>query len=206
MEVDETSSTTTNFLLCEVLDFLAKSRKQQGELGIEGYRHVEKLVEEASVLGYLAEDIMWALERLLNRRLIIADHQRQSGMSRNDYVKISASGFFHLRVLLKRSEYLAGIAADTWLREKHLAEKIAIESDLGYHTYERNAAARRARTLAFKEALNAERKIHDSQSLISKEKMTGADYVQETLQKTLDWKPPAPGQKLDQQSELFSDD
>ncbi|MBI5772172.1 MAG: cell division protein ZapE [Verrucomicrobia bacterium] len=206
LDVDETSTTTTNFLLCEALDRLAQSRKQQGELGIEGYRHVEKLVDELSLLGYLAEDSLWALERLLNRRLIIADHQRQKGISRNDYVKISASGFFHLRVLLGRSEYLAGIAADTWLREKPFVEKIAVESDLGYHTYERNAAARRARTVAFQEALKIERGIHNAQSLTTSEKMTGANYVQESIQKTLDWKPPASGHTSNVLNELFAED
>lgn len=205
LDVDETSSSTTNFLLCEMLDRLAQSRKQQGELGIEGYRHVEKLVDEVSLLGYLAEDSMWALERLLNHRLIIADHQRQKGISRNDYVKISASGFFHLRVLLGRSEYLAGIAVDTWLRDKPLVESIARESDLGYHTYERNAAARRSRTFAFQEALKIERAIHNAQSLVANDKMTGANFVQESIQKALDWQPLAPGQRSTLQSELFED-
>ena len=206
LDVDETSSSTTNFLLCEILDRLAQSRKQQGELGIEGYRHVEKLVDEVSLLGYLAEDSMWALERLLNQRLIIADHQRQKGISRSDYVKISASGFFHLRVLLGRFEYLAGIAVDTWLRDKPLVERIAAESDLGYHTYERNTAARRSRTFAFQEALKIERVIHNAQSLVATDKMTGANYVQESIQKTLDWKPPAPGQTTNVQNELFAED
>lgn len=138
--------------------------------------------------------------------MIIADHQRQKGISRSDYVKISASGFFHLRVLLGRFEYLAGIAVDTWLRDKPLVERIAAESDLGYHTYERNTAARRSRTFAFQEALKIERVIHNAQSLVATDKMTGANYVQESIQKTLDWKPPAPGQTTNVQNELFAED
>lgn len=205
LDVDETSTTTTNFLICEVLDRLAQSRKQQGEMGIEGYRHVEKLIEEMSLLGYLSEDVIWALERLLNRRLIIADHQRQQGISRNDYIKISASGFFHLRLFLERSEYLEGIAVDTWLRDKPLAEKIAVVSDLSSFSFERNFEARHARMVAFQEALKKERKIHNSQCLIPRDKMIGANFVQECIQKSIDWKPPEPGQRFNGQSELFEE-
>lgn len=65
---------------------------------------------------------------------------------------------------------------------------------------------RRSRTFAFQEALKIERAIHNAQSLVTTDKMSGANYVQESIQKTLDWKPPAPGEKLNTQNELFSED
>jgi hypothetical protein len=50
---------------------------------------------------------------LLERGLIVADHQKLKGLNASDYVKITASGYYHLRFLSTRWEYLSNIAFDT---------------------------------------------------------------------------------------------
>ena len=100
-DIDVESNSTTLFLLAEILCILDRDRKAKGELGIEGYRHVHEIVEELSTHGFLVEDVIWGLERLLSAKLIAADHQRFTGVTREDYVKITTSGFYHLNVLLR---------------------------------------------------------------------------------------------------------
>jgi hypothetical protein len=124
-DIHEQSRTTTLFLLTDILSSLSRDRKKQGELGIEGYRYVATLSDELAVWGYVWEDIQWGLLHLLNKRLIIADHQRATDIAREDYVKISASGHYHYRVLLKRPEYLASAAIDTWMRNRAISGDIA---------------------------------------------------------------------------------
>jgi len=54
--------------------------------------------------------------------------------------------------------------------------------------------------------LKDEREIHNSQSTVSVDHMTRANHVQDTMQKTLDWKAPPPGQRTNVQHELSWDD
>ena len=172
-DLDEKSSTTNNFLLPEVLAALSRDRKQQGELGIEGYRHVASLIEELASRGYLAEDVLWGLEKLLKRRLVIADHQRLTGVSRDDHVKISASGYYHLAFLLGREEYLVGVCVDTWLRSRELAEEIAQHGDLKDDQHEVRYKRRRAKILALERALRKEADFHAEQSMIPRDDLVG---------------------------------
>ena len=124
LDVDPDSVSTTNFLTVDCLEFLAERRKKRGEINVEGYVWVRDAVNEIARAVYTPEDVMWALERLLNFGLITADHLRTKDLGLDDYVKIAASGFVHLRVLLRRSEYLNTAATDCWFTDKGVAEMI----------------------------------------------------------------------------------
>ncbi len=119
------SKTANNFLLLEVLEYLASRRKSTTSYNIEGYLFVNEILSHTSKLGFTKEDTMWALEVCLNRGLIMADHQRSKGINEDDYVKISASGFYHVRFLNTRSEYLGNIAIDTFISDEDIAKRIA---------------------------------------------------------------------------------
>jgi len=122
--VDPNSRSTSNYILVDCLDLLAAHRKRVGELGIEGYVWTKRVVEGLLESGYAREDVFWALEKLLNNALIVAQHLRTTGVSGDDYIKISASGFFHLKFVLCRMEYLAAVATDCWYRDKSPADEV----------------------------------------------------------------------------------
>jgi len=169
-DIDESSPTTSNFLLPDILFLLSRDRKKQGELGIEGYRHVGALLEELSMRGYLAEDVVWGLKHLLRYRLVIADHQRTKGVTRDNYIKITASGHYHLNILLKRTEYLANVSIDTWLRDDVHARQIAKrDKDSKKHITERIEAA--------KAALEREAHFHAEQCMMEGITQSGRNIV-----------------------------
>ena len=188
-DIDETSNTTSNFLLTEILTLLATARKKQGELGIEGYRHVDALVETLTPLGYLAEDILWGLAKALRTRLIIADHQRTDSVSREDYVKITASGFYHLRILMKRFEYFCGVSLDSWLRNKELVNRISAHSDLTHDPYGRKGYRKRQKVLALEKALEEELEIHSQQASLKPEFLTASRYAITSIREAVEWRP-----------------
>jgi hypothetical protein len=66
-----------------------------------------------------------ALNLLLKRQLIAADHMNFSKVEFDDCVRILASGFIHLRVLSGRIEYLYGVLVATPLTDKRVAERLA---------------------------------------------------------------------------------
>jgi hypothetical protein len=114
-----------NFLLSEILFFLSMHRKQQGELGLEGYFSVRRICDEIQKLGYETEDVYKATNYLLRRQLIIADNFNFSSVGIDDCVRIQASGFIHLRILCDRLEYLYGIIPVVPVADNKVAAALA---------------------------------------------------------------------------------
>ena len=132
------SNSANNFLLPSILYFLAKNRKVKTSFKLEGFFYVSDLIQNFSSYGYSLEDLMWALERCLNAGLIIADHQRNSDISQQDYVRISAAGFYHLRFLPKRTEYLANVVFDTHMSDRDKASQVTqFDTDRRQHADKR---------------------------------------------------------------------
>ncbi|WP_404356229.1 type I restriction endonuclease [Methylotuvimicrobium sp. KM1] len=119
------SSTANNFLVPEILEYLARNRKNTSSYSIEGYMYVQDILEYMSGMGYVKEDVMWALEELLVSNLISADHQRNKGIREIDYIKITASGYYHIRLISSRSEYLSNVPFDTYIYNYDIAKKIS---------------------------------------------------------------------------------
>ncbi|NTG32643.1 hypothetical protein G6K91_00045 [Agrobacterium rhizogenes] len=115
----------SNFLVIEILFFLAAARKRAGQIGIEGYFTVQHICELMQKLGYDPEDTAAAINLILTRYLIDADHMGNISAKMSDSVKISASGYIHLRTLVERIEYLYGILATTRVTDDQVLAIIA---------------------------------------------------------------------------------
>ena len=116
---------TVRFLVIEILFFLAASRKRAGQIGIEGYFTVQHICDLMQKLGYDPEDTAAAVNLILTRYLIDADHMGNISAKMSDSVKISASGYIHLRTLVERIEYLYGILATTRVTDDQVLTIIA---------------------------------------------------------------------------------
>jgi hypothetical protein len=114
-----------NFLLIEILYNLQRNRKRVGQIGIEGYFTCRSVAQDLQKFGYTPDDTLRALNLLLKRQLIAADHMNFSKVEFDDCVRILASGFIHLRVLSGRIEYLYGVLVATPLTDKRVAERLA---------------------------------------------------------------------------------
>jgi hypothetical protein len=125
-----------NFLLVEILYFLVMNRKRVGQIGLEGYWTCRHITEEMQRFGYIPSDILSALNYLLRRQLVYADHLNFRAVELDDSVRISASGFMHLRVLPARLEYIYGILPTTpfndELTAKRIAESVRRENSRGH--------------------------------------------------------------------------
>jgi hypothetical protein len=114
-----------NFILPDILFWLCDNRKVRGEIGLEGFFSVAHIADVLQRRGFVREDVMGACSWLLRNQLIEADHMNQSKIELSDCVKVTASGFIHLRVLCERLEYLYGILTVTPISEQRVAEQIA---------------------------------------------------------------------------------
>jgi hypothetical protein len=127
-----------NFLLIEILYFLAMNRKRVGEIGLEGYYSTRRVCDEVQRIGYDWNDVLKAQNYLLGRQLIIADNFNNVEVTLDDSVKITASGFIHLRVLCERIEYLSGVLPVVPISDDRtsvwIGEQINRESQRGFST------------------------------------------------------------------------
>lgn len=114
-----------NFLLADIVFWLCENRKRQGHIGYEGYFSVEHIADVLQLRGYVREDVVAACSWLVRKQMIEADHMNQSHVELSDCVKVTASGFIHVRILCERMEYLYGILSVTPIVEQQVAKCIA---------------------------------------------------------------------------------
>jgi len=115
----------SNFMISDLLFFLARARKEVGQIGIEGYFSVRNVSDLLQLDGYDPDDLHSALNYLLQRGLVIADHMNNVRVDWDDCVKISASGYIHLRTLADRVEYLYGVLPSTPILDEGTANFLA---------------------------------------------------------------------------------
>ena len=114
-----------NFIMIEILYFLARNRKRKGETGLEGYFSCRRVADELQRMGYIPEDTLSALNVALQRQLISADHMNFTCVDFDDSVHILASGFMHVRVLAARIEYLYGVIPTTPIIDRDVAARLS---------------------------------------------------------------------------------
>jgi hypothetical protein len=122
---DEEWQQPNNFILPEILFWLADNRKRRGEIGLEGYFSGARLADELQKGGFVREDVWRACSWLVGKNLVEADHMGRTSVTSADSIKITAAGFIHLRVLCERLEYLYGVLTVTPVSESTTAHQLA---------------------------------------------------------------------------------
>lgn len=126
---EETWERPSSFLVSDILHWLYENRKSVGQIGLEGYFTVDHLSASFELLGYVSTDVCAAVSYLLRKGLIEADHFGNKIQSGEDSVKITSSGFIHLRILIEQVEYLYSVLSVTPLRDRKVAEAVSKTMD-----------------------------------------------------------------------------
>jgi hypothetical protein len=122
---DEEWEQPNNFLIPDILFWLSENRKKQGQIGLEGFFSVDHIANVLQLRGYVRDDVIKACAWLVRRHLVEADHMNYTHVDPHDCVKVTASGFIHLRVLCERIEYLYGVLCVTPLSDPMVAGRIS---------------------------------------------------------------------------------
>jgi hypothetical protein len=191
---DETWHQPNNFILPEILFWLCDNRKTRGEIGLEGFFSVQRIADELQRRGFVREDITAACSWLLRKQLIEADSMNQSHVELIDSVKVTASGFIHLRILCERLEYVYGVLTVTPMSDhevaKQIAQHIARENQVSIGGFQQVACAE-----IFDQYLQAEfSQLRAAYSEFGSER-TGASFVIKQVQNAIGYfKNPVLGQ------------
>lgn len=132
---DDSWERPSSFLVPDILFWLFINRKSVGRIGLEGYFTIKDIARALELRGYVAGDVFKALGYLLSKGLVEADHFGPQLLSFDDSVKVTSSGFIHLRILAERIEYIFGVSLVTPLPDRRVAEIVSkiidVESNRG---------------------------------------------------------------------------
>ena len=113
------------FLTPDLLFWLYDHRKSVGQIGLEGFFSLEHLFKTFEIRGYVAEDIERSAAYLLKMGLLEADHYGSKIGSSDDSVRLTSSGFIHLRILIESIEYLYSVIFITPLHDRKSSEAVS---------------------------------------------------------------------------------
>jgi hypothetical protein len=167
----------SNLICPEILFWLIGHRKVAGDNGHMGYFSLAKICRELEKFGFVPEDVSSACKFLVVKGLIEPDSLSQVDLSPKDCVKVTASGFIHLRILSERVEYLSSVLPTTPISEAPFRDKIfdamLQENRSNYLTLQRRLDLCRG-LASYLSQQRAELRRHDGYAAEGK---TGADYV-----------------------------
>ena len=202
--LDDDWEQPNNFLVADIIFWLYWNRKKTGSIGLEGYFSVEQIAETLQPRGYVGEDIVSACTWLLQRELIDSDRMNYSSARLDDSVKITASGFIHLRILCSRLEYIYGVLTVTPIAELRVADQIGDYINRE-NQYDRISAHQMARCVeVFLQYLRYQHAQLAAVYPAFGDEQTGAAYVIDQVQSALNhFKSPGIGES--QQPNLLDD-
>jgi len=175
----------SNFIIPEILFWLFGKRKLAGDNGQMGYFSVLQICEVLGVYGFVNSDVFDACRYALKNNLIEADTLSVVELSLDDCVKITASGWVHMRLLSERMEYLASVLPVTPINNSGLRsvifDKMRIENkfgDLRFHQI-------RDLTKHFQQYLAVQKTQLDKHHEYANEKKSGAVYILSKIDRAL---------------------
>lgn len=112
------------FLSVEVLGFFG----QHGSSGtdkVAGYWRVEELVADLAGMGFEEEEVRNAAQKLVDWELLVYDGEENQRPEDRDLIKITPSGYIHLKSLIHFIEYLSSVAIYCPIEDNSVARRIA---------------------------------------------------------------------------------
>jgi hypothetical protein len=167
----------SNLICVEILYWLIGKRKARGDNGHMGYFSVSSIAKDFEAKGFVQEDVMAACKFLVAKALVEPDTLSLIDLNEADCIKVTASGFIHMRVLSERVEYLSSVLPTTAINDDRFSDRIFDAMRTENASGSLSLARRLSLTKEFSEYLSAQRKLlrmHDGYAALSK---TGADYI-----------------------------
>lgn len=184
-QVAERSKSTNNFVISEILAILTRERKRTGQLGIEGYQKVERLLNAPELMGYSREDVLWALNYCIKLQLITSESTVGRAVTDDSFVKITASGFYHLKFFVHRQEYYNNVAMSTWMRDEDAANGVLDTMQIAKGGNNDRDGRAAARFRIFIEYLGAAAAQHRQVASAEPERLGGVNSVSDGIEEII---------------------
>lgn len=178
--------TPSNLTIPNILFYLVAKRKLTGDNGQMGYIAVSRLIRLMSSCGFANKATTEACNYIISYGLADADQYDDIGVRAETCLRISSSGFAHMRLLSSRSEYLLGVLPITPVNDTDFAnsiyEAMHIEMKYGEVTYRR----REQLLLDFQKNILKQVEYHSQFPMFDKEGMSGSKYILSQITRAID--------------------
>lgn len=112
------------FLVAEVLGFFAQPT-QAGSDRIGGFWRFDELISDMASMGFEEAEVRDSVHRLIKHKMLTYDGEDTEQPTDTDHIKITPSGFIHLRSLPNFIEYLSSVALHSPFGDQSVAKRIA---------------------------------------------------------------------------------
>ena len=112
------------FLVAEVLGFFAQST-HAGSDRIGGFWRLDELISDMASMGFEEAEVRDSVHRLIKHKMLAYDGEDTEQPTDADLIKITPSGFIHLRSLPHFIEYLSSVALHSPFGDQSVAQRIA---------------------------------------------------------------------------------
>jgi hypothetical protein len=111
------------FLTVEILGFFAQTQGGSDRAG--GYRILEELLSDMAGMGFEEDEVREQVHNLISHKLLAYDGEDTEVPTDGDLIKITPSGFIHLRSLPHFIEYISSAALHMPFDDHAVARRIA---------------------------------------------------------------------------------
>jgi hypothetical protein len=112
------------FLVAEILGFFAQPT-QAGSDRIGGFWRLDELISDMASMGFQEDEVRDTVHRLIRHKMLAYDGEDTEQPTDADLVKVTPSGFIHLRSLPHFIEYLSSVALHSPFGDQSVATRIA---------------------------------------------------------------------------------
>jgi hypothetical protein len=112
------------FLVAEVLGFFAQPTPA-GSDRIGGFWRLDELISDMASMGFEEVEVRDSVHRLVKHKMLAYDGEDNERPTDADLIKITPSGFIHLRSLPHFIEYLSSVALHSPFGDQSVAKRIA---------------------------------------------------------------------------------
>ena len=112
------------FLVGEILGFFAQLT-QAGSDRIGGFWRLDELISDMASMGFEEAEVRDSVHRLIKHKMLAYDGEDTEQPTDTDLIKITPSGYIHLRSLPHFIEYLSSVALHSPFGDQSVAKRIA---------------------------------------------------------------------------------
>ncbi|MCW2205602.1 hypothetical protein M2227_007692 [Bradyrhizobium elkanii] len=112
------------FLLTEILGFFSQ-KAISGADKIPGFWRVEEISADLGSMGFEDDEVRAGIGYLIKKKMVAFDGEETERPLDSDLVKLTPSGFIHLKSMPHFAEYISSVAMHAPMRDEAVARRIA---------------------------------------------------------------------------------
>jgi hypothetical protein len=112
------------FLLTEILGFFSQ-KAVSGSDKIPGFWRLEEISGDLGSMGFEDDEVREGIRYLIEKKMLAFDGEETERPTDSDLIKITPSGFIHLKSMPHFAEYIASVAMHCPMRDEAVARRVA---------------------------------------------------------------------------------